>query len=96
MVDPALAVIWYAVLVFSLTFHEAAHAWAAQRGGDLTAYVLGQVTLDPRPHIRREPFGMVLVPLLFFATSGWMIGWASTPFDARWAYRCSSSRRAAG
>ena len=80
-----LGLAWYAVLVFSLTFHEAAHAWAAQRGGDPTAYLGGQVTLDPRPHMRREPFGTVLVPLLSFALSGFMIGWASTPFDLRWA-----------
>jgi len=87
--------IWFAVLIFSLTFHEAAHAWAARRGGDLTAYLGGQVTLDPRPHIRREPFGMVLVPLLSFALSDmrWMIGWASTPFDLRWAL--AHPRRAA-
>lgn len=78
--------IWYAVLLFSLTCHEAAHAWAAMRLGDETAYHGGQVSLDPRPHIRREPFGTVVVPLLFYATGGWMIGWASTPYDPRWAY----------
>lgn len=81
-----LGLAWYGVLVFSLTVHEASHAWAARRGGDPTAYLGGQVSLDPRPHIRREPMGMVLVPLLSFASSGgWMIGWASTPFDPRWA-----------
>lgn len=78
---------WYGVLLFSLTFHEAAHAWTALRGGDSTAYQGGQVSLDPRPHIRREPFGTVIVPLLFFFTSGFMIGWASTPFDPRWAWQ---------
>ncbi len=87
MVDLKLALIWYGALLLSLTVHEAAHAWAALRGGDLTAYSLGQVSLDPRPHIRREPFGTVIVPLFFFATSGWMIGWASTPYDPRWAHR---------
>lgn len=85
--------VWYAVLLFSLTFHEAAHAWVALRGGDPTAYLGGQVTLDPRPHVRREPFGTVIVPLLFFLTSGFMIGWASTPFDPRWAWE--HPRRAA-
>jgi Zn-dependent protease len=45
------------------------------------------VTLDPTPHIRREPFGMVLVPILSFALWGWMIGWASVPFNAQWAAR---------
>ena len=80
-----LGAIWYVVLIFSLTFHEAGHAWAAMRGGDLTAYLGGQVSLDPMPHIRREPFGTVLVPLLSYAFSGFMIGWASTPYDPRWA-----------
>ena len=82
----AVGLIWYVVLLFSLTVHEAGHAWAAARGGDLTAYLGGQVSLDPRPHVRREPFGTVVVPLLSFAMSGWMIGWASTPYDPRWAY----------
>jgi len=86
VIDLGLGLIWYAALIFSLTVHEAAHAWAALRGGDLTAYSLGQVSLDPRPHIRREPVGCVLVPIFFFATSGWMIGWASTPYDPRWAH----------
>jgi len=73
------------VFLFSTTCHEAAHAWAARRGGDPTAYLGGQVSLDPRPHIRREPIGTVIVPILSFAFVGWMIGWASTPFDPRWA-----------
>ena len=85
MDELVLGTIWYVVLIFSLTFHEAGHAWAAMRGGDLTAYLGGQVSLDPLPHIRREPFGTVLVPLLSFASSGFMIGWASTPYDPRWA-----------
>ena len=76
----------YIVLLLSLTVHEAAHAWAALRGGDPTAYLGGQVSLDPRPHIRREPFGMVFAPLLFWFMGGMMIGWASTPIDPRWAY----------
>ena len=93
--DIAIGLIWYVVLLFSLTLHEAGHAWAAARGGDLTAYRGGQVSLDPMPHVRREPFGMVIVPILFFflTNASWMIGWASTPFDPRWAY--AHPRRAA-
>jgi Zn-dependent protease len=85
--------IWYMVFLFSVTLHEAAHAWAAQRGGDPTAYLGGQVSLDPRPHIRREPFGMVLLPLFTAITSGWPIGYASTPYDPIWAL--NHPRRAA-
>jgi Zn-dependent protease len=78
---------WFVVFVFSTTFHEAAHAFAAYRLGDPTAYEGGQVSLNPLPHIRREPFGMVLVPLLSFALNGWMMGWASAPYDPTWAHR---------
>ncbi len=86
--DPVVVgLVWYAVLLFSLTFHEAAHAYVAARGGDLTAYRGGQVSLDPRPHVRREPFGTVVVPILSYALAGWMLGWASTPYDPRWAHR---------
>ena len=88
-----LGLIWYAVLLFSLTVHEAAHAWAAKRGGDPTAYLGGQVSLDPRPHIRREPFGTVIWPVLSYALGGSMIGWASTPYSPGWADR--HPRRAA-
>jgi Zn-dependent protease len=93
MDDITLGFVWYAALLFSLTVHEASHAWAAQRGGDPTAYQGGQVSLDPRPHVRREPFGTVFVPILSFALAGWMIGWASTPYDPHWAER--HPRRAA-
>lgn len=76
--------IWYAVFLFQLACHEGAHALAAFWGGDDTAYRGGQVTLNPWPHIQREPFGTVVFPLLTFAMSGWMMGWASTPYDPRW------------
>ena len=89
----ALAMAWYVVLLVSLSFHEAAHGFAAMKLGDTTAYHGGQVTLDPIPHIRREPFGMVVFPILSFLLAGWMIGWASTPYDPSWAQRF---RRKAG
>jgi Zn-dependent protease len=79
--------VWYIVFVFSTTCHEAAHALVARLGGDETAYALGHVTLDPTPHIRREPIGMVLMPILSFFTLGWMVGWASVPFSPIWGER---------
>ena len=82
-----LAAAWWAVFVLSTTLHEAAHSLVAWRLGDPTAYHGGQVTVNPAPHVRREPFGMVVVPLLSFALAGWMIGWASAPYDPRWAWR---------
>ncbi len=60
---------------------------AALKGGDPTAYHGGQVTLDPRPHIRREPIGMVVLPLVSVLISGWPLGFASAPYDPRWAQR---------
>jgi Zn-dependent protease len=83
----ALSVMRYIVFLLSTTCHEAAHALAAKLGGDQTAALAGQVTLNPLPHIRREPFGMVLVPLLGLLTGGAMIGWASAPYDPVWQRR---------
>ena len=83
----ALGLVWYLAFLFSTTLHEASHAWAALRMGDPTAYHGGQVSLNPLPHIRREPFGMVIAPILVFALSGWMVGWASAPYDPAWADR---------
>jgi len=83
----ALGLVWYVVFLFSTTCHEAAHALTAKLGGDPTAFEGGQVTLNPIPHIQRSPFGMVLVPILSYALGGWMIGWASAPYDPHWARR---------
>lgn len=85
--DLATGIKWYLVFLFSTVLHEAAHAWAALKLGDDTAYRGGQVTLDPTPHIKREPFGMVLVPILSYLAAGWMIGWASAPYNVAWALR---------
>ncbi len=84
-----LGITWFFVFLFSTTLHEAGHALAALRLGDSTAYHGGQVSLSPFPHIQREPFGMVVVPLLSFVLSkgGWMMGWASAPYDPQWAHR---------
>src|SRR5580765_306959 len=80
----ALAPLWYVAFLLSITCHEAAHALVAKWGGDLTAFHGGQVTLNPLPHIRRDPVGTVLVPLISYLFAGWMIGWASAPYDREW------------
>ena len=85
--------LWFAAFLFSTTVHEAMHAGVAFRGGDATAYLGGQVSLSPLPHIRREPIGMLVVPLVTAFTLGWSVGWASTPYDPMWAAR--HPRRAA-
>jgi Zn-dependent protease len=78
---------WFVVFLFSTTLHEAGHAWAAHKLGDSTAYEGGQVSLNPLPHIQREPVGMILVPIITFASMQWMMGWASAPYDPVWAHR---------
>lgn len=85
--DPKEAIVWYVVFLFSVIFHEAAHAWAAKKGGDLTAYLGGQVSLDPIPHIKREPIGMIVLPIISLFIIHWPFGFASAPYDPIWAYR---------
>ncbi len=82
-----LGLVWYAAFLFSITVHEAAHAWAALKLGDSTAYLGGQVTLNPIPHMQRAPFGTILVPLISYLMAGWMMGWASAPYDPHWSAR---------
>jgi len=83
-----LGFIYYVAFLFSTTCHEAAHALVAKLGGDLTAAEGGQVSLNPIPHIRRSPYGMVVFPLLsFFLLHGSMIGFASAPYNPDWARR---------
>jgi len=83
------AFIWYVVFLFSTTCHEAAHALAAKLQGDETAARGGQVTLNPLPHIQREPWGMVLVPIasVLISRGNSLFGWASAPFDPEWEWK---------
>jgi Zn-dependent protease len=73
-IDIATIAIQFAVLLFSLSIHEASHAWMADRLGDYTARYLGRVTLNPIAHI--DPIGTILFPLLQFFTHLPLIGWA--------------------
>jgi len=79
---PAI-VIAFLILLFSLSVHEAAHAWTASRLGDDTARRLGRVSLNPRVHI--DPVGTLLLPLIALASgSGFILGWAKpTPVNVR-------------
>jgi Zn-dependent protease len=79
--------IQYVVFLLSTTCHEASHSLVAKLGGDLTAFEGGQVSLNPIPHIRREPFGMVVMPLLGIVSKTGLIGWASAPYDPNWSLK---------
>lgn len=92
-IELGLGLVWYAVFVISTTFHEAAHGLAAWKLGDPTAHNAGLATLDPVPHIQRSPIGMIVIPIVTFLMGGWMVGWASTPYDPYWAH--ANRRKAA-
>jgi Zn-dependent protease len=82
---PSLATILpaFLILVCSLSFHEAAHAWTASRLGDPTAKSLGRLTLNPLAHI--DWIGTVLFPLVAMASGAPLIGWAKpVPVDFRY------------
>ena len=67
-----------AVILFAISFHESAHAYAALRFGDTTARDLGRISLNPIRHL--DPFGSVLFPLLiYFGSGGRMIFGSAKP-----------------
>ncbi|WP_434658277.1 site-2 protease family protein [Chromobacterium violaceum] len=61
-------------VLLAITLHEAAHAYAARRFGDDTAYLQGRMTLNPFKHI--DPIGTVLLPLLTIWLGSFIFGWA--------------------
>ena len=72
----------FLVLIGSLTFHEAAHAWTADRLGDPTARLLGRLSLNPAVHI--DVVGTIVFPLIALMTGVPLIGWAKpVPVDMR-------------
>ena len=73
-IDPLAAAIGFGVLLISLTIHEAAHAWTADKLGDPTARMLGRVSLNPLVHI--DWIGTVLLPLMSALSGLPLIGWA--------------------
>ena len=74
--------IQFVVLLFSLTVHEMAHAWTADRLGDPTARLQGRVSLNPIVHA--DPIGTVLFPLLALISGAPLIGWAKpVPVNVR-------------
>jgi Zn-dependent protease len=72
--DLGYAIPLFLLLLLSLSVHEAAHAWTADRLGDPTARMLGRITLNPMAHI--DWIGTVLFPLLALLSNLPLIGWA--------------------
>ena len=73
-IDVSQVLIGFAILLVSLTVHEAAHAWTSDRLGDPTARLLGRVSLNPAVHV--DPIGTVLFPLMALLANVPLIGWA--------------------
>jgi Zn-dependent protease len=75
----------FIVLLFSLTVHEMAHAWTADRLGDPTARLLGRVSLNPIVHA--DPIGTVVFPLVSMVSGATLIGWAKpVPVNLRYLH----------
>jgi Zn-dependent protease len=67
-------------VLFAITLHEAAHAYAAKFFGDNTAYAAGRMSLNPINHI--DPFGTILIPVLLYLSTGFVFGYAKpVPID---------------
>jgi Zn-dependent protease len=67
--------IWLLPVLIAITFHEAAHGYAARVLGDETASRLGRVSLNPLRHI--DPFGTIILPaLLLLGRSPFLFGYA--------------------
>jgi Zn-dependent protease len=67
-------------VLFAITLHEAAHAFAAKYFGDTTAYAAGRMSLNPMSHI--DPFGTVIIPVLLYLSTGFVFGYARpVPID---------------
>jgi Zn-dependent protease len=82
-IDLTEILIVLAVLISSLSVHEAAHAFAADRLGDPTARQLGRLSLNPAVHV--DPIGTLLFPLIAYVTGVPLIGWAKpVPVDLRY------------
>jgi len=65
----------YLVMLGSLSVHEWAHAWSADKLGDSTPRSQGRVTLNPLAHI--DLLGTVIIPLFFilFSPGFMLLGW---------------------
>ena len=74
MPDIGQSLIILAVLLFSLTVHEMAHALTADWYGDPTARRLGRISLNPAVHV--DPVGTIMLPLLGLLAGGFVFGWA--------------------
>ena len=70
------------VFLFSLCFHEFAHAWVAVKRGDPTPALMGRLTMHPMAHA--DILGTLILPILAIYTGAPFFGWAKpVAVDAR-------------
>jgi len=68
--------------LFSLCFHEYAHAWTANKLGDPTAKYAGRLTLNPMAHI--DLVWTIIIPIMTLIIGGIYFGSAKpVPIDPR-------------
>ena len=78
----ALIVFELVVMVLSISLHDCAQAWTANRLGDPTARMLGRISMNPAKHF--DPFGMLIWPILFIFRSPLVLGWGKpVPITSR-------------
>jgi len=98
MTDIFRIVIQFAVVLFAISIHESAHAWAADKFGDPTARLQGRITLNPIAHI--DPIGTIIFPILLAVVGAPVFGWAKpvmvNPYNLRNRRRDSMYISAAG
>ncbi|MBD3250432.1 MAG: site-2 protease family protein [Candidatus Pacebacteria bacterium] len=71
--NPLSFLIVFPGLLLTITIHEFAHSWMADRLGDPTPRIKGRLTLDPRAHL--DPLGVIAILLTRF-------GWGKpAPYD---------------
>jgi Zn-dependent protease len=85
MADIFRIVVQFAVVLFAISIHESAHAWAADKFGDPTARLQGRVTLNPIAHI--DLIGTIIFPILLAVIGAPVFGWAKpvmvNPYNLR-------------
>jgi Zn-dependent protease len=66
--------LWIIPFIFSLSFHEFAHAWTANKFGDNTPKFMGRLSMNPKVHV--DILGTLIFPIISFITGFPLIGWA--------------------
>jgi Zn-dependent protease len=75
MEDTIRTIAVYALpVLFAITLHEAAHAYAAKYFGDNTAYSQARMSLNPLVHV--DIWGTIVIPIVMFLFSGFVFGYA--------------------